>query len=88
VAYDFHTPSFGALGELFVLIPYLLIRAAVTLQRAGAALLPLPLLGGDLADCRRVAGRIGPRLPSRSVRSSLPRVSTRPQDQHQRQLLG
>ncbi len=56
---------YGALGELFVLVPYLLIKTAgYSATAAGAALLPLPLLltmtsplfGG-------LAGRIGPRLP-------------------------
>ena len=56
---------YGALGELFVLVPYMLIKAAgYSATAAGAALLPLPLVltmtsplfGG-------LAGRIGPRLP-------------------------
>ncbi|HWG70630.1 MAG TPA: DHA2 family efflux MFS transporter permease subunit [Steroidobacteraceae bacterium] len=56
---------YGALGELFVLVPYMLIKTAgYSATAAGAALLPLPLLltmtsplfGG-------LAGRIGPRLP-------------------------
>jgi EmrB/QacA subfamily drug resistance transporter len=56
---------YGALGGLFVLIPYILIEAAsYSGTEAGAALLPLPavlaltspLMGG-------LAGRIGSRLP-------------------------
>jgi EmrB/QacA subfamily drug resistance transporter len=56
---------YGALGELFVLIPYLLIRAAgYSAAAAGAALLPLPLMltvTSPIAGA--LAGRIGPRLP-------------------------
>jgi EmrB/QacA subfamily drug resistance transporter len=56
---------YGALGELFVLIPYLLIRAAgYSATAAGAALLPLPLMltvTSPIAGA--LAGRIGPRLP-------------------------
>jgi EmrB/QacA subfamily drug resistance transporter len=56
---------YGALGGLFVLVPYVLITAGgYSSTAAGAALLPFPLvlsvtspLMGDLA------GRIGPRLP-------------------------
>jgi EmrB/QacA subfamily drug resistance transporter len=56
---------YGALGGLFVLVPYVLITAGgYSSTAAGAALLPLPivisvtspLIGG-------LAGRIGPRLP-------------------------
>ena len=56
---------YGALGGLFVLVPYVLITAGgYSSAAAGAALLPLPivisvtspLIGG-------LAGRIGPRLP-------------------------
>ena len=56
---------YGALGGLFVLLPYMLIEVAhYSAAAAGAALLPLPvvlsitspLMGG-------LAGRIGPRLP-------------------------
>jgi len=56
---------YGALGGLFVLVPYLLIRAAgYSGTAAGAALLPLPLLltvTSPIAGA--LAGRIGPRLP-------------------------
>jgi EmrB/QacA subfamily drug resistance transporter len=56
---------YGALGELFVLIPYLLIRSAgYSAAAAGAALLPLPLMltvTSPIAGA--LAGRIGPRLP-------------------------
>jgi EmrB/QacA subfamily drug resistance transporter len=56
---------YGALGELFVLVPYLLIQAAgYSAAAAGAALLPLPLMltvTSPLAGA--LAGRIGPRLP-------------------------
>jgi EmrB/QacA subfamily drug resistance transporter len=56
---------YGALGELFVLVPYLLIRAAgYSGTAAGAALLPLPLMltvTSPIAGA--LAGRIGPRLP-------------------------
>lgn len=56
---------YGALGGLFVLIPFMLIEAGgYSAVRAGAALLPLPLL---LAGASRfmglVAARIGPRWP-------------------------
>jgi EmrB/QacA subfamily drug resistance transporter len=56
---------YGALGGLFVLVPYLLIRAAgYSGTAAGAALLPLPLMltvTSPIAGA--LAGRIGPRLP-------------------------
>jgi EmrB/QacA subfamily drug resistance transporter len=56
---------YGALGGLFVLVPYLLIRAAgYSGTAAGAALLPLPLIltvTSPIAGA--LAGRIGPRLP-------------------------
>ena len=56
---------YAALGELFVLIPYLSIRAAgYSATAAGAALLPLPLMltvTSPIAGA--LAGRIGPRLP-------------------------
>jgi EmrB/QacA subfamily drug resistance transporter len=56
---------YGALGGLFVLVPYLLIRAAgYSGTAAGAALLPLPLMltvTSPIAGA--IAGRIGPRLP-------------------------
>jgi EmrB/QacA subfamily drug resistance transporter len=56
---------YGALGGLFVLVPFVLIKGAgYSATAAGAALLPLPLL---LAATSRlvggIAGRIGPRLP-------------------------
>jgi len=56
---------YGAFGGLFVLVPYLLIRAAgYSATAAGAALLPLPLM---LTVTSPIAGafaaRIGPRLP-------------------------
>jgi EmrB/QacA subfamily drug resistance transporter len=56
---------YGALGGLFVLIPYVLIEAAgYTATQAGAALLPLPLL---IAVASPAAGalsvKIGPRWP-------------------------
>ena len=56
---------YGALGGLFVLVPYLLIRAAgYSGTAAGAALLPLPLMltvTSPIAGA--LAGRMGPRLP-------------------------
>jgi EmrB/QacA subfamily drug resistance transporter len=56
---------YGALGGLFVLVPYILIEAGgYTATQAGAALLPLPLV---ISLASPVAGafsaRIGPRLP-------------------------
>ncbi len=56
---------YGALGGLFVLLPFLLIEAAgYGAMAAGAALLPLPIiiaLGSPLMG--RLAARIGPRAP-------------------------
>jgi EmrB/QacA subfamily drug resistance transporter len=56
---------YGALGGLFLLVPYLLIKAAgYSGTAAGAALLPLPLMltvTSPIAGA--LAGRIGPRLP-------------------------
>jgi EmrB/QacA subfamily drug resistance transporter len=56
---------YGALGGLFVLVPYLLIEAAgYSGTAAGAALLPLPLvltISSPIAGA--LAARIGPRLP-------------------------
>jgi EmrB/QacA subfamily drug resistance transporter len=56
---------YGALGGLFVIVPYFLIKAAgYSGAAAGAALLPLPLMltvTSPLAGA--LAGRIGPRLP-------------------------
>ncbi len=56
---------YGALGGLFVLLPFLLIQAAgYTGTQAGAALLPLPaLLAVSSPAMGALAGRIGPRLP-------------------------
>jgi EmrB/QacA subfamily drug resistance transporter len=56
---------YGALGGLFVLVPYVLIVAhGYTATQAGAALLPLPLI---IAMASPIAGalaaRIGPRRP-------------------------
>jgi EmrB/QacA subfamily drug resistance transporter len=56
---------YGAMGELFLLIPYVLIKAAgYSAVAAGAALLPMPIL---LAAASPMAGalaaRLGPRLP-------------------------
>ena len=56
---------YGALGGLFVIVPYFLIKAAgYSGAAAGAALLPLPLMltvTSPLAGA--LAGRLGPRLP-------------------------
>ena len=56
---------YGALGGLFVLVPYILIEAGgYSATQAGAALLPLPLviaLTSPLAGA--FAARVGPRLP-------------------------
>jgi EmrB/QacA subfamily drug resistance transporter len=56
---------YGALGALFVLIPFILIKAAgYSGTAAGAALLPLPLLLTVLSPIAgAMAGRMGPRLP-------------------------
>jgi EmrB/QacA subfamily drug resistance transporter len=56
---------YGALGGLFVLVPYLLISAAgYSATAAGAALLPLPLtLTVTSPIAGALAGRIGARLP-------------------------
>jgi EmrB/QacA subfamily drug resistance transporter len=56
---------YGALGELFVLIPYLLIKeAGYSATAAGAALLPLPLiLTASSPFAGALAARIGARLP-------------------------
>jgi EmrB/QacA subfamily drug resistance transporter len=56
---------YGALGGLFVLIPYVLIKAAgYSAVRAGAALLPLPIvLGVTSPFLGSLAGRVGSRLP-------------------------
>jgi len=56
---------YGAMGGLFVLLPYMLIKVAgYSATAAGAALLPLPLiltLTSPVAGA--LAGRIGARLP-------------------------
>ncbi len=56
---------YGALGGLFVLVPYVLIEAAgYSAVIAGAALLPLPIViaaGSSLMG--KLAARIGPRWP-------------------------
>ncbi len=56
---------YGALGGLFVLIPYVLIKAAgYSGTAAGGALLPLPLVLAVTSPVMgALAGRIGPRLP-------------------------
>lgn len=56
---------YGALGGLFVLVPYLLIQGAhFSGTAAGAALLPLPImLAATSRGMGTIAGRIGPRLP-------------------------
>jgi EmrB/QacA subfamily drug resistance transporter len=56
---------YGALGGLFVLVPYVLIEAAhYSGTAAGAALVPLPLVLSILSPVMGgLAGRIGPRLP-------------------------
>jgi len=56
---------YGALGAVFVLVPYLMIDAAhYSATAAGAALLPLPLvLAAASPSLGALAGRIGSRLP-------------------------
>lgn len=56
---------YGALGSLFVLMPYALITAGgYSSTAAGAALLPLPLVIALMSPpIGGLAGRIGPRLP-------------------------
>lgn len=56
---------YGALGGLFVLMPYVLITAGgYSSTEAGAALLPLPLVISLMSPLiGGLAGRIGPRLP-------------------------
>ena len=56
---------YGALGGLFVLLPFLLIQAGgYSASMAGAALLPLPALLAVVSPLAgSLAGRIGPRLP-------------------------
>jgi EmrB/QacA subfamily drug resistance transporter len=56
---------YGALGELLVLVPYVLIKAGhYSGIAAGAALLPLPVVLAVLSPrMGALAGRIGPRLP-------------------------
>ena len=56
---------YGALGGMFVLVPYVLIRGAgFSGTTAGAALLPLPLILAAMSRAMGgLSGRIGPRLP-------------------------
>lgn len=56
---------YGAMGGLFVLLPYVLIQAAgFSATAAGAALLPLPLILTVTSPVAgALAGRIGARLP-------------------------
>jgi hypothetical protein len=56
---------YGALGGLFVLVPYVLITAGgYSSTTAGAALLPLPLVvSATPPSVGRLAGRIGARWP-------------------------
>lgn len=56
---------YGAMGGLFVLIPYMLERLqGWSAVQAGAGLLPLPLVLATLSPVMGgLAGRIGPRLP-------------------------
>ena len=56
---------YGALGGLFVLLPFVLIQAGgYSASMAGAALLPLPLLLAVVSPLAgSLAGRVGPRLP-------------------------
>ena len=56
---------YGALGALFVLVPFVLIEVAhYSASAAGAALLPLPLVIALASSTMgRLAGRIGARLP-------------------------
>jgi len=56
---------YGAMGELFVLLPYVLIKAAgYSAVAAGAALLPMPiLLSATSPLAGALAARLGPRLP-------------------------
>jgi EmrB/QacA subfamily drug resistance transporter len=56
---------YGALGELFVLVPYFLIRAGgYSATAAGAALIPLPLILTVTSPFAGALGsRIGPRIP-------------------------
>ena len=56
---------YGALGGLFVLLPFLLIQSAgYAATQAGAALLPLPLL---IASCSPAMGVLAGRLGSRPL---------------------
>ena len=56
---------YGALGALFVLVPFVLIEAdGYSATAAGAALLPLPIvIAIGSPTMGRIAGKIGPRLP-------------------------
>jgi EmrB/QacA subfamily drug resistance transporter len=56
---------YGAMGELFVLVPYVLIKAAgYSAVAAGAALLPMPILFYAASPTAgALAARLGARLP-------------------------
>jgi EmrB/QacA subfamily drug resistance transporter len=56
---------YGALGALFLLLPYVLIEVGgYSATQAGAALLPLPLvIAAASAAMGRIAVKTGPRLP-------------------------
>jgi EmrB/QacA subfamily drug resistance transporter len=56
---------YGALGALFVLVPFVLIQiGGYSAIAAGAALLPLPIVLSAASPLTGgIAGRIGPRLP-------------------------
>jgi EmrB/QacA subfamily drug resistance transporter len=56
---------YGALGAVFVLIPYALIESGgYSATEAGAALLPLPLvIALSSSTIGRLAAKVGPRLP-------------------------
>src|ERR1700722_17737991 len=56
---------YGALGGLFVLVPYVLIQAdGYTATQAGAALLPLPLVIAVASPAAgALAAKVGPRWP-------------------------
>lgn len=56
---------YGALGALFVLVPFVLIEVGgYSATAAGAALLPLPVvIAIGSPTMGRIAGKIGPRLP-------------------------
>jgi EmrB/QacA subfamily drug resistance transporter len=56
---------YGALGALFILVPFVLIEVgAYSATAAGAALFPLPVVIAIASPMMgRMAGKIGPRLP-------------------------